>query len=79
MVTAAPASGEAEQVANALLVGTPPMWVGRRADVPGARPRGVHEDLVLEALTPRDVLEDALSKGGTAYIAHTNEQDADHS
>src|SRR5215212_4562516 len=43
-----------------------------RPHVPGSRPRGVHEDHVLEALASQDVLEDTLSKWGTAYIAHTN-------
>jgi len=47
--------------------------VGRASDVPGSRTRGVNEDLILEALAPQDVLEDALSKGRTTYIAHTNE------
>jgi hypothetical protein len=47
--------------------------------VPSAGSSGVHKDLLLQALTPRDLLEDALSQRGTAYIAHTNEQDADHS
>src|ERR687898_1399543 len=48
------------------------------SDVPGAGAGRIYEDLILQPLAPHDLLEDALSKRGTTYITHTDEQHAYH-